>query len=277
MGDVAADVVAGLDPLAAVRDNLLARIPALDGLLPADTLPTTLALTPTFERRPLRRSRAPRRRVAAARRRGAPATTACGWSKAIRSSLATFLIGANHGLALELLWRGYPVDLTGTFFKRFWDYADEPQLDIEPLAGWTRTDSIAENLPEGTEAMTVFVIRGDVVRRYPTAHYFLQRAQLVDGEIKPVPGEVAPAVVRGALDRDTSFFGFEEASENVIGDRAGGDPGWLLAIEEQPAAPRFGLDDPPEPPDPTGYGAKPASWNDLSWDNVATERSSSPA
>ena len=270
VSDVAADVVAGLDPLAAVRDNLLARIPALHGLLPADTLPTTLALTPTFG------DGLSDDLALLGAEYLLPGAGALGHNRVrlVESDpefAATFLIGANHGLALELLWRGYPVDLTGTFFKRFWRYADEGKLDIEPLAGWTRTASIADNLPEGTEAMTVFVIRGDVVRRYPTAHYFLQKAQLVDGEIKPVPGDVAPAVVRGALDRDTLFVGFEEASEDVIGDRAGGDPGWLLAIEEQPAAPRFGLDDPPEPPDPTGYGAKPASWNDLSWDNVATD------
>ena len=75
--------------------------------------------------------------------------------------------------------------------------------------------------------------------------------------------------MRGSLDRDTLFVGFEQTTSDVIGDRAGGDPGWLLAIEEQPAAPRFGLDDPPEPPDDPAYGQPPAVWNDLSWDNVA--------
>lgn len=117
--------------------------------------------------------------------------------------------------------------------------------------------------------MTVFVVRGDVVRRYPTAHYFLQKARLDGDEIKPVAGEVEAAAMRGLLDRDTLFVGFERPTAEVIGDRAGGDPGWLLAIEEQPAAPRFGLDDPPEPPDLPAYGQPPESWNDLSWDNVA--------
>ena len=102
--------------------------------------------------------------------------------------------------------------------------------------------------------MTVFVVRGDVVRRYPTAHYFLQKATARrDDTIRPVAGQVDPRQLRGALDRDTLFVGFEKTPPEVIGDRAdGGDPGWLLAIEEQPAAPRFGLDDPPEARPTTG-------------------------
>jgi hypothetical protein len=267
VSDVAADVLAGLDPLAAVRASLLARVPALGGLLPADTLPTTLALAPSFGDG----------LSDDLTRLGAeyllPGAGQLGHNRVrlVESDpefAAMFLIGANHELARELLWRGYPVDLGGSFFQRFWRYVDAGKLDIDPLAGWTRNDSIAENLPEATQAMTVFVVRGDVVRRYPTAHYFLQKAQLKDGDIKPVPGEVAPAVLRGALDRDTLFVGFEQTPTAVIGDRPGGDPGWLLAIEEQPAAPRFGLDDPPDPPD---YGEAPDVWNDLSWANVAAD------
>ena len=270
VSEVAADVLAGLDPLAAVRGNLLARIPALDGLLPADTLPTTLGLTPTFAdglSDDLTRL-APEFLLPGAGELGHNRV------RLVESDpefVATFLVGANHELARELLWRGYPVDLTGTFFQRFWRYLDSGTVDIEPLADWTRTRSIAANLPQGKEAITVFVVRGDVVRRYPTAHYFLQQARLDgDGAIQPVAGEVLSAAVRGALDRDTLFVGFEKPTSEVIGDRpGGGDPGWLLAIEEQPAAARFGLDDPPEPPDEPEYGAPPAVWNDLSWDNVA--------
>ena len=75
--------------------------------------------------------------------------------------------------------------------------------------------------------------------------------------------------MRGMLDRDTLFVGFEKSRDEVLGDRAGGgDPGWLLAIEEQPAAPRFGIDD---PPDPAVYHVPPDTWNDLSWANVAAD------
>ena len=264
---VVTDVLAGLDPVAAVRASLLARLPALDALLPADSVPTTLALAPSFSdglSDDLVRL-GPEFLLPGA---GGLGNNRVRMVESDATFAAVFLIAANHELARELLWRGYPVDLRATFFQRFWRYVDPSRVDIEQLAGWTRTDSIAESLPAGTQAMTVFVVRGDVVRRYPTAHYFLQKARLArDNTIRPVAGQVEPAAVRGALDRDTLFVGFEKAPPEVIGDRpGGGDPGWLLAIEEQPAAPRFGLDDPPDPPD---YRQAPADWNAMSWANVA--------
>jgi hypothetical protein len=263
---VVADVIAGLDPLAAVRASLLARTPALDGLLPADTLPTTLALAPSFGdglSDDLIRL-GPEFLLPGA---GTLGNNRIRLVESVAGFAAAFLIGANHEMAREMLWRGYPVDLRATFFQRFWRYDDPGRVDIDPLAGWKRSESIAASLPSGTEAMTVFVVRGDVVRRYPTAHLFLQKARLGRGdEIRPVADQVQAAAVRGALDRDTLFVGFAKSPEEVIGDRAGGDPGWLLAIEEQPAAPRFGLDDVPDPPD---YHQAPATWSALSWANVA--------
>ena len=49
MSEIAATVRRTLDPLASVRANLLARIPALGGVLAAGSLGTTLGLAPVFE------------------------------------------------------------------------------------------------------------------------------------------------------------------------------------------------------------------------------------
>ena len=32
-----------------------------------------------------------------------------------------YMVGLNHELSRELLWREFPADLQGTFFQRFWD------------------------------------------------------------------------------------------------------------------------------------------------------------
>ena len=32
-----------------------------------------------------------------------------------------YMCGANHAFAGELLWREYPTDQRGTYFRRFWD------------------------------------------------------------------------------------------------------------------------------------------------------------
>jgi hypothetical protein len=268
---IAADVIEALDPLAAVRASVLARVPALAGGLAPGALPSTLRLAPSFE--------SPLYDDLAALGAGFLLPGADGLPRNRVRLLATnatfvgaFLIGANHELARELLWRGYPVDLRATFFHCFWSYVDPQRTDIDDLAGWTDGLSIADNMGQSAADMTVFVVRGDLVRRYPSAHYFLQKAQIdpSTGGIGPVPDEVEAASFGGMLDAETLFVGFGKKPTVVIGHRAsGGDPGWLLAIEEQPAAPRFGLDDPPADGHVVVYGKPPDTWDDLSWANVA--------
>ena len=96
-------------------------------------------------------------------------------------------VGANHELARELLWRDYPVDLRATFFHRFWEYVDAERTDSATSTRvgarwrrWTRRSARTGSNVE-QEAMTVIVVRGDIVRRYPTAHWFLQKAQIDRG------------------------------------------------------------------------------------------------
>jgi hypothetical protein len=38
-----------------------------------------------------------------------------------RRFIEAFLCGCNHAFAAELLWRSYPSDLRGTFFRQFWN------------------------------------------------------------------------------------------------------------------------------------------------------------
>ena len=270
VSDIASDVRAALDPLTAVRASVLARIPALAGVLAPVELPTTLALAPSFED-PLYDELAA---LGAEFLLPGAGDLPCNRVRLV-STNATFvgalLIGANDQIVRELLWRGYPVDLRATFFKRFWSYVKPETTDIDDLAGWTAGDSIEENMKSHAAEMTVFVVRGDLVRRYPTAHYFLQKATVdpKSGEIAPVDGEVEPVSFSGLLDAQTLFVGFDKKPKDVIGHRAnGGDPGWLFAVEEQPAAPRFGLDEPPE--DHPDWGKPPTLWSELSWANVVT-------
>ena len=56
---------------------------------------------------------------------GVPANTALG----LRTNgefVEAFLVGLNHELGRELLWREYPTPMTATFFDRFWDAAVAP-------------------------------------------------------------------------------------------------------------------------------------------------------
>ena len=44
----------------------------------------------------------------------------------------SFLVGLNAEMSRELLWRNYPTDQRGTYFRQFWDTSagsDQPDID----------------------------------------------------------------------------------------------------------------------------------------------------
>lgn len=152
---------------------------------------------------------------------GVPANTAL----ALRTNSAfvqAFMIGLNHELGRELLWREFPTPLTGTFFQRFWDNAIDPAapVDLDPLADWG-------DRPLGAAPATgerfVLLLRTELLRRFPDALVTAVR-----------DSETRLPVFSGALVPDVRFFGFaipETEAEQ-----------WSIVIAEQPSAPRFGFE-----------------------------------
>jgi hypothetical protein len=268
VSNLAATVRDVLDPLASVRSNLLLRVPALNGLIAAGSLPTSVPVGPVFTDplywdlaalgsqwvmpgvETLRRNRV--RLV-----------------EADTNFVGAFLIGANHQLGCELLWRGYPVDLRATFFHRFWSYVDADDTDISDLHSWDPDLTIRDNMAASELGMTVIVIRGDVVRRYPTAHCYLHLATRASGETEPAEGGEREPDFLGSLGTDTAFYGFTDLpSSKVSGSGTIADPGYFFVIEEQAGAPRFGLD----PAKPADYNTDPSTWNRLSWGHLVHSR-----
>ena len=82
VSDIARDVVAGARSARRRAREPAGALPALAGLLPADSAPDHARARAVLQRRPLRRPHPPRRRVPAAGRRAARATTACAWWRA---------------------------------------------------------------------------------------------------------------------------------------------------------------------------------------------------
>ena len=60
--------------------------------------------------------------------------------------IESYLVGLNHEMARELLWREYPTDMRGSYFRQFWEVkgvsnpdtpADAEQLkDVTKLHTW---------------------------------------------------------------------------------------------------------------------------------------------
>jgi hypothetical protein len=79
-------------------------------------------------------------------------------------------------------------------------------------------------------------------------------------------GELAPGIVFYGFDLDV-----DQARGAALGTPGRGDPGWFFVLEEQPRGVRFGLDNPDRVGgEVRGRGVAPASWDDLTWANVAS-------
>jgi hypothetical protein len=168
------------------------------------------------------------------------------------------LVGLNHEVARELLWREYPTDQRGTSFARFW--APGGADDVPPIHTWTAGD-LGEHTGAQTDARLVLVIRGRLLFRYP--HTVIYAAPDHNGRPDLSESAVLLPTFRGRIDPDVAFCGF------ALGlDEARTPPGWWFVLEEQPTAPRFGLD----VAQAYGAAAGPVNeWNDLSWGHLAAD------
>jgi hypothetical protein len=227
--------------------------------------------------------------------------------------IESYMVGLNHEFARELLWREYPTDQRGTPFRQFWDVRgffnaenlDDEALkeklrDIPPLHKWSKASKLGEhdNREEGgaNEEELVLVIRGELLKRYPTAVIYAHRACWQRKTITPADNDKDPCLRSGPIDNtqerrlapltpaeeekpprtkvltplyeakvdpDIYFFGFDltvEKARGGTGENPDDDPGWFFVIKERPGEPRFGLD--------TEQPPKLQVWNDLSWPQV---------
>ena len=170
-----------------------------------------------------------------------------------------FLIGANHEMNRELLWRRYPTDRRGTPFHRFWDRIDGKE-DLRPIHEFDGTLALGANSGADLRGSLVLLVRGQLLRRYPNAVVYAVPAR-ADGSIDPAPGAVKDPVFWGRIDPDVTFVGFDLTRETVEVT-----PGWYFVIAEQPTEPRFGLDAPPD-----GAAGSLGSWSDLHWGHVGID------
>jgi hypothetical protein len=195
--------------------------------------------------------------------------------------IESYMVGLNHEFARKLLWRGFPTDLRGSYFRQFWDvrsYIDSEGLsedplkeklyDIPELHRWRPTSNLGDHNNRASAGETgeeaVLVIRGELLKKYPTAVIFAQHAKwaLKNGKIDPTQSrsldDLTPAEeqnpprskIRSPLyeakaDPDIYFFGFDltvPEAKGQSGQNPGDDAGWFFVIKERPGEPRFGLE-----------------------------------
>ena len=173
--------------------------------------------------------------------------------------IESYLLGLNHEFARELLWREYPTDQQGSYFRQFWDVSNfvdlemrnaktlaEDLKDIPPIHQWRRGQALGSHNKrdaEGDAAQVVLVIRGDLLKRYPNTFIYAQQAQwgadkranrlvLSDetGELFAVNKQdprLRFPLYRAKVAPDIHFIGFDLTLDDVRGD---------LRLEETAAA-----------------------------------------
>ena len=210
-----------------------------------------------------------------------------------------YMVGLNHEFARELLWREYPTDQRGSYFRQFWDVSsyfnaenlDDASLkeklrDITRLDHWgadTGLDAHNNRLTtSGRKATLVLVIRGELLKRYPTAVIYAQRArwQFTDGKIDtslerrfdeltpaeeaaPPKTKIRTPLYDAKVDPDIYFFGFDltvDEARGGTGEPGNDDPGWFFVIKQRPGEPTFGLE--------IDKADQLNVWNDLSWPDI---------
>ena len=183
------------------------------------------------------------------------------------------LAGANHEMARELLWRGYPTDLRGTCFDRFWPGND---ADIAPMDSWI--GDLGQHPVRGTRAaLVVVVIKGDLLRRFPSVLICAQRGRTTidagsgtftpDVPTGPSDPVVATELFRGRLGEDVTYSALAMSAAVLrTVDPADDRHGWYISLLEPYDEPRFGLDDAPGAAAGTNQDGQPDSW---SWQGLA--------
>lgn len=200
----------------------------------------------------------------------------------------SFMVGLSHEMARELLWREYPTDQRGTYFRQFWDVSGavpppqteqdvEDAKDIPPIHTWLPTAQLGDSVQGGAadpDGLIVVMVRGELLRRYPNTIVYMAEAEWSGDQRVPklelgVEVHEHP-IFTGRLDADVQFFAFGLGVPIV---RGGGLPdggpvpppaGWFVVFQEQPTEPRVGMDDNPQAPPLDQI----LEWEDLAWQSI---------
>jgi len=191
--------------------------------------------------------------------------------------IEAFLVGMNHELARELLWREYPTDQRGTYARQFWTHGASAlrsdQFDLKRELHRSPTQRLAElSRPEDAPAPVtavedplVLVVKGELVQRYPGVLVCAARTATADGMRVPRGDTMLMPDFVGRLEPDVLLVGFTGLTAAMVRDAAiQPDEAWWFFFAEHFSEPRFGLDEHSgdTAPDP------PTTWNDAAWQHA---------
>ena len=202
--------------------------------------------------------------------------------------IESVMAGLNHEMSRELLWREFPTDQRGSYFRQFWSVNDniletDParKLDIHKMHEWN--GQLGSNGMRPLDNL-VLVVRGHLFKKYPNTIVYAQKAKYDGNKARqlndpPTETNVRFPIFTAELQPDIYLFGFELGAVEARGVRVrepnantlGLNPGWFFVFKERPGQPQFGLDDFEDPIHGTTRPVgRPATWNDLTWEHLVS-------
>lgn len=188
-----------------------------------------------------------------------------------RPFIEAVLAGANHEMIKELVWREFPVEITETVFKRFWDRGEvgpEAQSnDVTDLDQWT--GHAGDHFIAGDEARLILIVRGELIKRYPDVQIGVlhMSADELSG-FSLDDGRLIEPQFQGLLGGKTGYYGFDLSVEDLQRD----PQNYFFAIFQPLGRFRFGLDIATRAKRSAVRRAvfqeTPASLDDLSWSHM---------
>lgn len=209
-----------------------------------------------------------------------------------KAFIESYMLGLNHEMSRELLWREYPTDLRGTYFRQFWNVMDtvadeeadeDSLLDIERIHDWDNNNlsvtsgKLGGNHTarfSGAEKM-VLLIRGDLMRKFPDALVYAQKAvkevengqMITEGRVlDDSVDSIQFPIFRADLGDGIVALGFDLTKEDVMTHidttvLENNNPGYFFVFRERPGKVRFGLDE-------GTTGDMTLGWNGMSWGHL---------
>lgn len=161
--------------------------------------------------------------------------------KSNEAFVEAFLCGMNTEMGRELLWREFPTDQRGSYFKKFWDTETSMQdifkdnfFDIKSLHTWT--DVLGNNHCEGKSQLLMFAIKGRLMKLYPSTQIYLHKAikkgskvQLSDSSTEE---DVIRPVAQAFFREDIYVVGFKIPFKDALGNPEGKNYGYMLVFKQ---------------------------------------------
>lgn len=192
-----------------------------------------------------------------------------------RKFIESYLVGLNHEMGREMVWREFPTDQRGTIFRYFWD-ATRPQNSEPAIQNIDQWDQALGRNGKTQDNNLALVVKGDLIRRYPQTIVFAMKVKnkqspnwsetdwnRVFDQVNAGVHSVTDLYMQfdpefsANLGNDILFLGFPFSVSMVENDP---EYQYYFVFMEHASLPRFGLDS--ERVDPF------TSWDSLAWSDL---------